>query len=396
MGRAVALFWACFLGVVATTGPTRAETPSSVGAPVAAPVEPTVDIYTMGPGEHLFTRFGHAAVCVRDEKTPGGRCYNYGTADFSTPGPLTFGVVRGNAIFWVSVTSLPSMLASYARQGRAVYKQTLPVGKAVTEQLIRELHAADVRETTFYHYNHFRDNCTTRLRDLVDRAVGGRLRGATADHRVDPPLRSYVRTGLAGDVFLLTVSDLVLGREVDRPTSRWEGMFLPSVFRAELALRLGAQPAVEVTGREEPHPSETARRGGVFLLVGLAGVAALLTALLRKLGRERAARLSAGLLPGLIGFFVWGLAIASPLPELRYNEVLLLCWPTDLLLPALSASRLRGYLTVRLVALGAALLLSGLHVLIQPVAGPALLALVPMTVLYAYRPLREVASEELA
>src|SRR5262245_47152485 len=65
-----------------------------------ASAPPVVELYTMGPGDELFSAFGHAAVCVLDERTPAGRCYNYGTADFRTPLPLTWNFVRGRARFW--------------------------------------------------------------------------------------------------------------------------------------------------------------------------------------------------------------------------------------------------------------------------------------------------------
>ena len=66
---------------------------------VWAAVAPQVEVFTMGPGDDLFSRFGHAAICITDEESPLGRCYNYGTADFSTPGPLTWGVLCGNKQF---------------------------------------------------------------------------------------------------------------------------------------------------------------------------------------------------------------------------------------------------------------------------------------------------------
>lgn len=111
----------------------------------------------MGPGDDLFSRFGHAAICITDEESPLGRCYNYGTADFSTPGPLTWGVLRGNGQFWVSVSSLPRMLALYQLEDRTVYRQRLPLSPTQAESIARELHKADRPEHTLYNYRHFDD-----------------------------------------------------------------------------------------------------------------------------------------------------------------------------------------------------------------------------------------------
>lgn len=122
--------------VLAGGRPAAAQEPS---LRPAAPRLPVVEVYTMGPGEELFSAFGHGAICVTDEQSPLGRCYNYGTADFSTPGPLTWNFLRGRALFWVSVAPRPLMEALYRHEDRTLYRQRLPLPEAQ----IRRLVAAD-------------------------------------------------------------------------------------------------------------------------------------------------------------------------------------------------------------------------------------------------------------
>lgn len=346
----------------------------------AAEPAPSIDVYTMGPGDDLFSRFGHAAICVTDADSPAGRCYNYGTADFSTPGPLTWGIVQGRAWFWVSVVPLPRMLAYYVREDRTVYRQRLPLDEPTARRLVVKLHAADVRSATLYHYHHFNDNCTTRIRDLVDGAIAHSLFTATG-RLADVPLRLYVEQGLAGEPGLLALSELVLGRAVDRPSTRWLSMFLPAVMRAELAARLGA-PAELVYERAAPLPGQaksgSIRRPGTWLLAGLGAALALLV-LAGAFGRRlRLGLFGPALVLGFAGLLLAGLAALSPLRELRHNEVLLVLWPTDCVLPFLAPHRLRGYAAARL----AVLLLCGLAavagLLLQPLLGPALLCGLPL------------------
>src|SRR5947207_2198338 len=102
----------------------------------------TVELYTMGPGDDLFSAFGHAAICVRDARSPAGRCYNYGTADFRTPVPLTFHFIRGRARFWVSVIDLPRLLWLYRGADRTVYRQRLPLPPAQADALAAALEAS--------------------------------------------------------------------------------------------------------------------------------------------------------------------------------------------------------------------------------------------------------------
>ena len=98
------------------------------------------------------------------------------------------------------------MLAVYAREDRTLWRQRLPLPPETARRLAQRLHAADVREATFYLYHHFNDNCTTRIRDLIDEATDGALRqGAMVPS--DPPLRRYVYRGFTGETLLLTLTD---------------------------------------------------------------------------------------------------------------------------------------------------------------------------------------------
>ena len=82
-------------------------------------------------------------------------------------------------------------------------------------------------ENRFYHYDYFRDNCSTRVRDALDRVLGGVIKRATENVASGTTYRSHTRrlTQDAPWVYLGTL--LGLGRPVDRPISRWEEMFLP-------------------------------------------------------------------------------------------------------------------------------------------------------------------------
>jgi hypothetical protein len=82
-----------------------------------ASAAPQIDLYSMGPGDELFSRFGHSAICVEnDAKT---RCYNYGSTSIE-PLRLTVGFVRATALFEVTRTSLDHMLERYAAHDRRV------------------------------------------------------------------------------------------------------------------------------------------------------------------------------------------------------------------------------------------------------------------------------------
>jgi len=342
---------------------------------LAAVSSPRIELYTMGPGDDLFSAFGHAAVCVVDESAPGGRCYNYGTADFSTPLPLTWDFIRGRARFWVSTTDLRSMLSYYVHVDRTVYRQRLQLTAEQARAIAEALDASTAESVKYYRYHHFNDNCTTRIRDVLDSATGGALRrddGARDDR--GPTFRAWARQGFAGHWPLLAVTELLLGRPSDQPTDRWTAMFLPSELRAEVLRRFAAPPEI-VYQRRAPLPHGSTALGQLaFVLGGL--VLALFVIGGARLGR---AGLRAGLFPsalvlGLTAIVLDALALLSTFPELRRNEALLAFWPTDLALVAMPRAWMKRYATIRLAALGA---IAAAHLvgLTQPLSPLALVAL---------------------
>jgi hypothetical protein len=348
-----------------------------LAAPAAA--APTIELYTMGRSDDLFSAFGHAAICVHDARAPWGRCYNYGTADFTTPVPLTINFVRGRAMFWVSVLDQPRMLAYYSGVGRSVWRQPLTLPPDQAEALAAALEASTDEKAKYYRYHHFDDNCTTRIRDLVDRATGGALRRDPVDR--GRSFRQWARDGFAGNWPLLVATELFLGRSSDRHTDTWTAMFLPSELRDVVEARLGARPELIVRGRYGP-PDGSRWSGQLAFVIGGLLLAALILGG-TWLGRRwsRAALVITGIALGLVALVLDTLALLSTFPELTHNEALLIFWPTDLLLGVAPRRWLQRYAAVRLIAL-AILLVAHLGLLRQPIA-PLFLAAFPMGALYA-------------
>lgn len=332
---------------------------------ISSTAAPAIDVYTFGPGDEIFSHFGHSAICA------GDRCYNYGTADFSTPVPLTIDFIRGRALFWVSVIDRERMKAAYRREDRSIWRQTLPLTEQQASDLARSLATAVESDERYYRYHHYRDNCTTRIRDLVDRVTGGALSKAKLEER--PTFREYTYRGFAGHMELLAVTDLIMGRAADQPGTRWDAMFLPAELMSGLHEHLGAAPVLEYERRGPPF--EGSRYGGRFLFGAIGAVLALL--LLISRGRLFGfSRRFVGFVLALIALVPWGLAVASAFPELSENEVLLVLLPLDLALVVLSAARARTYVFARLIGLAVVLVASLLGVLMQPL-WPAMLICAP-------------------
>ncbi len=310
----------------------------------------------MGSGDDLFSKFGHAALCVVAPELPtGGLCYNYGTTDFSRPVGLGWDVVRGKAIFWVSVSDWVSMLLSFQSQDRTIYRQALPLSDEQVESLVAALETDALAENREYIYSHFLDNCSTRPRDLIDEAVGGALGRATLQR--PRTYRDYARDGLAAFHWALVPGgDLILGRWVDQEIDASEAMFIPEVLAEAVTAELGA---VRETVYERQAPAAVGDVDGAlfrfWILVAIVGALSWMA----RWGRC----IAAGIIV-LLAVVMWAAALLSPWPELRVNELMMVFVPFDILLLRRSGSA--RYTNVRLAMLALAALLAATGIFVQP------------------------------
>ena len=77
--------------------------------------------------------------------------------------------------YWVSVTRLEDTLASYRSQNRTIFAQRLVLTVEERRELIEKLRIAALPENKYYRYDYYRDNCSTRVRDLLDDVFDGAL-----------------------------------------------------------------------------------------------------------------------------------------------------------------------------------------------------------------------------
>lgn len=340
----------CAAGAGAARAQPAHLAPGDVARGAIEPEPPDIELWTFGVGERIFEKFGHAAICLRYHRPEHPAvCFNYGVTDFTAGAAMVWNFLRGQQRFWVEPSSLSAMQRFYEREDRDIWRQRLPItgddARAIEARLW-----SDVREENrYYVYDHFYDNCATRVRDLIDPATHGALR-AGGDAPYPRTFRELGRRGLAGMPLLLMTSDLVTGRQLDEQPTRWQAMFLPEVLRTEVAARLHATPELVYRHRGPAFPVRGSTGRLDFLAVAVACALPLFGA--RWVRRfETAALVWATLGLALLGAAVWGLAVVSPLPGLRYNEAVFVTVPLDAVLPVLAAGWQRRYARVRLAGL---------------------------------------------
>jgi len=344
---------------------------------VARGDELVVDLYTIGPGNYLYASHGHSAVCVSGGPHPEGRCYDYGVPDVRGELSMLWGTLRGQPLFVIVGVDQPTLVRAFSSQERKIEKQRLPFSGDEAQRLYDALENA-VTTKERYAYHPSTANCTTKIRDALDLASGGKLREVQAA-AVVPRFREILEDGFRGHIPELAVVALFSGTTIERPPTPWEHMFHPARLRDAMAERFGAKPET-IYERQGATLSVGTIAGRLFWSVVGVALAALVwrgRKAPEKLRRELG---TIGFLLGLLGFLVWFGAIAFVYPELSHNWVLGILWPTDLALRHLPARRLRVYLMVRLGVIAPLALLSLAGIVSQPIGAIALLAGLPLGV----------------
>lgn len=205
-------------------------------APRPASAEPgdelTVYVLTFGPGDHAFFKFGHDAIWIHDESAPKSSpmkrdpVYNWGTFAFGDPA-LIPKFVRGRFMYWLSKAPIGLTVRLYQAENRSVEAQELNLTAAQKRELLAMLEENAKDENKYYKYDYYRDNCATRVRDAIDKVIGGKLKEASQGP-ASMTWRHHTLRLTQDDAVLSMALTVVMGDVIDRPLNQWEEMFLPA------------------------------------------------------------------------------------------------------------------------------------------------------------------------
>ncbi len=346
-----------------------------------------VYLMTMGPGAQVWERFGHNAIWIHDPASPPDTAYNYGLFDFGQENFL-LRFIQGQMWYWMAGFPAEAYLRTYVRDNRSVWLQELNLPPAAKLELREYLRWNEQPEHRFYHYDYYLDNCSTRVRDALDRVLHGAIRAQTAGVETGTTYRFHTQRLTANDPPIFTGLDLALGPGVDRPISAWEEMFLPMALReharrvtlrsrhgASVPLVAGERTLFESTAPDPPAAPPAWLPWYLLLGVSIGALAVGLGAAARKSGPGRVGLGVLAVLWGAIGGMgglvlavLWGLtdhAMAYRNENLfQLNPLLLGLAP---LVPLALAGRRRPMRWARMLAAAlAALSVTGLVLQVLP------------------------------
>src|SRR6266567_1075288 len=205
--------------------------PLSLGAQLpAAPAEPgselTISLMTMGNGSEVWELFGHNAIWIHDARSGTDAVWNWGVFNSRVP-HFILHFLKGRMFYSMAGDGLDETLASYRYLNRSVAAQELNLTPAERLQVKNFIDWNARPENRDYRYDYFQDNCSTRVRDVLDRVLGGAIARAAKTRASGTSYRGETLRLMQGDRPLVVGVEIGLGRPADRPITVWEDMFLP-------------------------------------------------------------------------------------------------------------------------------------------------------------------------
>ncbi len=190
-----------------------------------------ISLLTCTPGDELYSLFGHSAIRIIDSSNAGNDyfdiVYNYGTFNFDDEG-FYIKFARGKLLYYISIERFEDFRSLYQATNRGITEQVLNLSPAERINIQHALQENLKDENKFYKYDFFLDNCTTRLRDLVERYKSPRpvfTHVMPANTRFRQAIHQYLDKGQ--QYWSKLGIDILLGARTDAVMTASQQQFLP-------------------------------------------------------------------------------------------------------------------------------------------------------------------------
>ena len=226
----------------------RAQDTLSVQSSESSPFR--FSVLTCTPGTDAYAHFGHTAILLEDTIAKRNAVFNYGCFDDSQKN-FILNFMAGNTNYLLEAESLDFFLWRYRQTGNGVTRQELDLTSDESQKLWDLLVWNMQRENQTYLYNWLYDNCTERARDIIEKAINGKVLYERSSSSLTA--REMLHEKLTNAPWLQLGIDIILGSEIDKPIGKRIQMFLPDFYEAELTKAY----IVDSNGVKRPLVSET-------------------------------------------------------------------------------------------------------------------------------------------
>ena len=191
-------------------------------------------LITCGPGTETYSIYGHSALRIAIPGKHSDIIYNWGVFDYRTK-CFAWKFAKGRLDYMLDTEITKGFLQSYFFEQRYVYSQRINIDSKELRKLTELINENLRTENIQYRYDFFYDDCSTRIRDLLEKSIGEKLKYPPPEQGRVPTFREMVAKYQNPYPWLKFGVDLLMGSTSDKKAHFRDQMFLPIDMRNGLS-----------------------------------------------------------------------------------------------------------------------------------------------------------------
>jgi hypothetical protein len=197
----------------------------------------SVYLITCGPGTATYSIYGHSALRIAIPERNTDLVYNWGVFDFATPN-FAWKFAKGRLDYKLGVVSFDRFQQEYFLEQRWIKSQKINLEPDEINILFGLISDNLKPENLTYRYDFFYDDCSTRIRDLLEKSIGNKLTYPPEPRKDIPTFRDMVGKYQRPFPWLKLGVDLIMGTPGEKKASFRDKMFLPLDMQEGLSAAL--------------------------------------------------------------------------------------------------------------------------------------------------------------
>ena len=186
--------------------------------------ETKVSIISIGEGSSLADAFGHTG--IRVISNGNDIVFNFGVYDFSAPNFYS-NFVKGRPVYKLAVQKYEKFKDGYIYQNRYLVEHELNISEESKMNIIDLLVNNSRPENKYYTYDYLRDNCSTRVADILIDDTNNKFRDDKLESEALFTYRELIHEKISENSWAALGIDLCLGAIIDKKISVRETFFIP-------------------------------------------------------------------------------------------------------------------------------------------------------------------------
>lgn len=268
-----------------------------------------ISVLTCGTANEMHTLFGHTALRIKDVDQNLDVVYNWGMFDFRTPNFLAK-FVKGNLLYYLDVDSFNNFVYNYSVDNREVVEQELNLSYTEKLKIWTEINRQLKGNDRYYTYGFIRNNCTTKVVDVINKAVEKPLKAGFPSN--NHSYRYILNEGLDHHYFEKLGINLLFGYSTNKNSDL---MFLPVKLKDGISFDKNILKSEKIINKVSNTSTKSLLNSmyTLWIIVGIALIGAL----------NKKYTLFYFLLSALFSIFLVAVSVYSTHAELQFNALIL-------------------------------------------------------------------------